>query len=134
MPIPFRTNSPDYNNGQPSKSAAKVQAAEFIKTFLLCHIHTMPDKDAYFQAIKTAAGHGMKPTGTRSTFSTDQCQQSCSEQMLTLALNGLFIAVFNIETRAQFVPFFRIFIKHMIFQAILETSGAKSERNLPFDF
>ncbi|KAL3102749.1 hypothetical protein niasHS_001311 [Heterodera schachtii] len=113
----------------------KIQAVELIRNVLLVAIKCV---DIPSSLIKKALSDAVKlvqsTTTTQSDGTVDEqhrailspssfvCADKFSRDIFVEALSGLFIAVFNTETRTQILPFFKMFTKHLTVMAVLESN------------
>ncbi|KAL3088823.1 hypothetical protein niasHT_023171 [Heterodera trifolii] len=114
----------------------KIQAVELIQNVLLVAIKcadipsslikkALSDAVKMVQSTTTAApsdGAVDEHHHAISSSSSFVCADKISRDIFVEALSGLFIAVFNTETRTQILPFFKMFTKHLTVMAVLESS------------
>lgn len=111
--ITFRSQSNDLGS---QSTVSKIEAANFIKIILLSIIG---NNSFNTQKITSLA---RKLDIEKTKFSNYFCRHQISRRSFIAALNGLFIAVFNTETRTQMLPFFKALIKYLTIQTILESN------------
>ena len=50
------------------------------------------------------------------------CKDKNSRELAISSLKGIFIAVFNVEIRGQFLPFFKVVVKYLTIHGIFEAN------------
>uniref|UniRef100_A0A914HGT5 Non-specific serine/threonine protein kinase n=1 Tax=Globodera rostochiensis TaxID=31243 RepID=A0A914HGT5_GLORO len=125
---PMGGTSPPSNSNLP----IKIQAVELIRNVLLLGIKSAENPTL----IRRALSDAVKIVQTVPSFADDDnrpnadamsafcCADKFSRDIFVEALTGLFIAVFNTETRTQILPFFKMFTKHLTVMAVLESNPA----------
>uniref|UniRef100_A0A183C2W9 FAT domain-containing protein n=1 Tax=Globodera pallida TaxID=36090 RepID=A0A183C2W9_GLOPA len=125
---PMGGTSPPSNSNLP----IKIQAVELIRNVLLLGIKSAENP----MLIRRALSDAVKAVQTVPSFADDDnrpnadamssfcCVDKFSRDIFVEALTGLFIAVFNTETRTQILPFFKMFTKHLTVMAVLESNMA----------
>ena len=110
----LRSNNVNTNGLSPDLT--KIQATEFLKYFLMTNFQALADFDK-------SLGNAVKKiqNGTKFTNYYIYANKSSRDSLIT-AVNGLFIAVFNLETRTQTLPLFKSLVKMVTIQAVVESS------------